>query len=105
MCASTAGANSFRSDIPATGGDFFCLSIPQVLTCNKQLFIVCRMNTATNPVTTAEYKAAYRRAGLWRIGMTFDAAMAAPLVRWAMEKSALAERRSGKQQPVQLRLI
>jgi hypothetical protein len=55
------------------------------------------------PITTAELRLAYRRAGLWRIGMTFEVACDAPLVRWSLTKSALAARRAGV--PAQLRLI
>lgn len=57
----------------------------------------------TSPITTSELRLAYRRAGLWRIGMSFERALAAPLVRWSMEKSALVRRRHGE--PAQLRLI
>ena len=56
-----------------------------------------------NDITTAELRLAYRRAGLWRIGMSFEAACAAELVRWAMVRSAMAARRGGHQ--VQLRLV
>ncbi|MBU0752392.1 MAG: hypothetical protein KJ787_14050 [Gammaproteobacteria bacterium] len=45
------------------------------------------------PPTTAELKAAWKRAGLWRVGVSFDSALAMAPVRWAMEKSALAARR------------
>lgn len=44
-------------------------------------------------ITTQERKDAYTRAGLWRMGMSFAAAQAAPLVLWSLEKSALAARR------------
>jgi hypothetical protein len=44
-------------------------------------------------ITTQERKDAYTRAKLWRIGMSFHQAQAAPLVRWALEKSALARRK------------
>jgi hypothetical protein len=54
--------------------------------------------------TTAELLDAFERAGLWRIGMTFAEAQAAPLIRWALEKSALARRRT-QQLPAQPRLI
>jgi hypothetical protein len=46
------------------------------------------------PPTTTELKAAWKRAGLWRLGVTFDAALANRLTRWSMEKSALAARRT-----------
>jgi hypothetical protein len=44
--------------------------------------------------TTDELKAAWQRAMLWRAGVSFSEAMSRPLVRWALEKSALARRRS-----------
>lgn len=43
-------------------------------------------------ITTQERKDAYTRAGLWRFGMTFEQAQGARLVRWALDKSALARR-------------
>ena len=55
-------------------------------------------------ITTDELLAAYRRAGLWRIGMCFATAQAAPMIRWALEKSALARRRRYSL-PAQPRLI
>jgi hypothetical protein len=51
-------------------------------------------------VTTAELFAAWKRAGLWCLGLTFAQAQARPLVLWAMQKSALAARRRD-QRPVQ----
>ena len=45
------------------------------------------------PPTTAELKAAYQRARLWRVGVSFERAQAMAPVLWAMEKSALAARR------------
>lgn len=45
------------------------------------------------PPTTAELKAAWKRAGLWRAGVSFDQARAMRLVLWTMGKSALAARR------------
>lgn len=56
------------------------------------------------PVTVAELKAAYKRAGIWTIGMTFDRAMQIATVRWALEKSALAVRQR-HHLPQQPRLI
>lgn len=58
----------------------------------------------TTPITTDELRLAYRRAGLWRIGMSFGQAMQAPLVLWGLEKSALAVRRR-HHLPAQARLI
>jgi hypothetical protein len=43
--------------------------------------------------TTDELKAAWQRANLWRVGVSFSEAMAQPLVRWSMRMSALAARR------------
>lgn len=51
---------------------------------------------STDTPTTVELKAAWQRAGLWRAGVKYSEAMARPLVRWALEKSALARRRSHK---------
>jgi hypothetical protein len=48
---------------------------------------------STEAPTTAELKAAWQRAGLWRLGMTYSAAVANPLTLWAMKNSALAVRR------------
>ena len=48
---------------------------------------------ATDP-TTAELRAAFNRVPLMRLrGWTFERACAAPLVLWALKKSALATRR------------
>ena len=45
--------------------------------------------------TIAELQAAFNRAPLLHLrGWTFGRAVANPLVRWALEKSALARRRS-----------
>ena len=55
-------------------------------------------------ISTDELRDAWTRAGLWRIGMTFATAQAAPMIRWALEKSALARRRRYAL-PVQSRLI
>jgi hypothetical protein len=43
-------------------------------------------------ITTDELRDAYTRAGLWNIGMSFEQAAAIRMVRWALEKSALARR-------------
>lgn len=55
-------------------------------------------------ISTDEIRDAYTRAGLWRIGMPFAAAQATPMIRWALEKSALARRRRFAL-PVQPRLL
>jgi hypothetical protein len=62
------------------------------------------MDTPRTPPTTPELQAAYRRAGLWRIGMAYTDVLGAPLVLWALEKSALARRRR-LNLPAQMRLI
>lgn len=85
-------------------GLFFVLRCKFLLHCYIFLSIIGAMHSKTNPVTTMELRLAYRLAGLWRVGFSFESACAAPLVRWAMEKSALATRRAGNQ-PAQLRLI
>ncbi len=63
------------------------------------------MSRDTTPATTAELRAAFDRARLLRLsGWTFDRAMAAPLVAWSLQKSALAARRTHNI-PAQPRLI
>lgn len=57
------------------------------------------------PPTTDELRAAFQRARLLHLyGWTFDKAMAAPYVAWALEKSALAARQK-HHHPAQPRLI
>lgn len=53
--------------------------------------------------TDAELRCAFRRSGLWRLGWEYSRAIAAPLVRWALERSAIAHRRPAA--PTQPRLI
>lgn len=61
--------------------------------------------SADTPITIAELKAAFNRARLLHLaGWTFERALAAPLVAWSLQKSALARRRR-QQLPAQLRLI
>lgn len=50
------------------------------------------MDTQATP-TDAELRCAFRRSGLWRLGWEYSRAIAAPLVRWALERSAIAHRR------------
>lgn len=53
------------------------------------------MSADTTPTTTAELRAAFERARVLHFyGWTFERALAAPLVLWALQKSALAARRS-----------
>lgn len=59
------------------------------------------------PPTTAELRAAWNRPGMTPlrfIGWSFERAMSVPTVRWSLEKSALATRRTHNQ-PAQPRLI
>lgn len=57
------------------------------------------------PPTTAELRAAFNRVPILHLrGWTFDRAIACKLTRWAMEKSALAARRT-HHLPAQPRLI
>ncbi len=59
---------------------------------------------STEP-TTAELRESFNRAPLMRFsGWTFDRACAAPLILWALKKSALARRR-GVHHPSQGSLI
>ena len=52
------------------------------------------MSPETTP-TTAELRAAFNRAPVLHLrGWTFERAQAVPVVRWALEKSALAVRRT-----------
>lgn len=60
----------------------------------------------TDPVTVAELRAAWNRAGLALrfLGWTFAKAIDTPTVRWSLEKSALAARRTHNL-PAQPRLL
>lgn len=63
------------------------------------------MMDQSTPPTTAELRAAFGRARLLRFhGWTFDRAMAVPVLRWALERSAIA-RRHTENTPAQPRLI
>ena len=67
------------------------------------------MNDATTPAawppTTDELRAAFNRCTELRFaGWSFERALAAPLVLWSLQKSALAARRT-HQLPAQPRLI
>jgi hypothetical protein len=63
------------------------------------------MKPADTHITTAELRAAFGRARLLRFhGWTFDRAMAVPVLRWALERSAIARRQS-ENHPAQPRLI
>ena len=65
------------------------------------------MTTAT--VTDRDLRDAYKRSGLWRIGMSYDRAIGVPAILTAMSCSARAARRraekAGQQVPAQLCLI
>lgn len=61
--------------------------------------------TPIDPPTTTELRAAFDRAKVLHLrGWTFARAMAAPLVAWALQKSALAARHT-HHHPAQPRLI
>lgn len=64
---------------------------------------------STKPITDRELRDAYKRAGLWRIGMTFERAITVPAIHTAMSCSARAARRradkAGQPVPAQLCLI
>ena len=63
----------------------------------------------TAPITDRELSDAYKRAGLWRLGMTFERAVTVPAIHTAMSCSARAARRraekAGQPAPAQLCLI
>ena len=60
-------------------------------------------------ITDRELRDAYKRAGLWRLGMTFERAITVPAIHTAMSCSARAARRraekAGQPAPAQLCLI
>lgn len=58
----------------------------------------------TDAPTTAELKAAFKRCGLWRLGWTYDRAMASFTVAWSLRHAALAAR-SKNPPPAQPRLF
>ena len=61
--------------------------------------------TFNPPITTDELRAAFGRAHLLRFhGWTFERALAVPVLRWALERSALSRRQS-ENHPAQPRLI
>lgn len=61
--------------------------------------------TESIPATTDELRAAFGRAPLLHLlGWTFERAMAAPLLAWSLEKSALSFRKT-HHLPAQPRLI
>lgn len=63
------------------------------------------MNTDPIPVTTDELRAAFNRVpGMCLRGWTFEKCIAVDLIRWSLEKSALAHRQS-QNHPAQMRLI
>jgi len=55
-------------------------------------------------ITTAELKAAWHRAGLWRLGISFQRAIDSPLILSGLRLSARAYQRKHQPKP-QLRLI
>ena len=60
-------------------------------------------------ITDRELRDAYKRAGLWRIGMSYERAITVPAIHTAMSCSARAARRraakTGQPAPAQLCLI
>lgn len=63
------------------------------------------MSRPDHPVTIAELRAAFGRARLLRFhGWTFERALTVPVLRWALERSAIARRQS-EHHPAQPRLI
>lgn len=60
-------------------------------------------------ITDRELRDAYKRAGLWRLGMTFERVITVPAIHTAMSCSARAARRradkAGLHMPTQLGLI
>lgn len=64
---------------------------------------------STTTVTERELRDAYKRAGLWRIGISFERAISAQHMRTALTCSANAARRhagpAGHRTPSQLCLI
>lgn len=60
-------------------------------------------------ITERDLRDAYKRAGLWRLGMTFERAITVPAIHTAMSCSARAARRradkAGQPAPAQLCLI
>ena len=63
------------------------------------------MTSTTPHITTDELRAAFGRARLLRFhGWTFERALAVPVLRWALERSAMARRQS-ENHPAQPRLI
>ncbi len=65
--------------------------------------------TAAAVATESEMRAAFRDAGLWREGWTFERAQACPLVWQGLENMVRARRRNaeraGKPIPAQMALI
>lgn len=60
-------------------------------------------------ITERELRAAYKRSGVWRLGMTYERAISVPAIHTALSCSARAARRraekAGQPAPAQLCLI
>lgn len=60
-------------------------------------------------ITERELRAAYKRSGLWRLGVTYERAIDVPAIRTALNCSIKAARRRAEQAghriPAQLGLI
>lgn len=54
--------------------------------------------------TTAELKEAFKASRLWVFGVTFERAIASPLVMWSLRHDVMAARKK-YQSPLQPRLI
>lgn len=65
--------------------------------------------STNNPITDRELRAAYKRAGLWRLSVTYERAIDVPAIRTALNYSVKATRRRAEQDghpmPAQLGLI
>lgn len=64
---------------------------------------------AHQTITERELRAAYKRSGLWRLGVTYERAIDVPAIRTALNCSIKAARRraeqAGRRIPAQLGLI
>lgn len=60
-------------------------------------------------ITERELRAAYKRSGVWRLGMTYERAISVPAIRTALNCSVKAAHRRAEQAghpiPAQLGLI
>lgn len=65
--------------------------------------------STNHQITERELRAAYKRSGLWRLGVTYERAIDVPAIRTALNCSVKAARRRAEQaghpMPAQLGLI